>query len=140
MEKKISSSRRGFIKSAAVIGTLPFLPASLSGFSGPSNSKLLHKPKQVSESDKRQSIIGHYGPWAASLVEDPALLSFRRDEWSDLEEWRDIAGRKMLELLGPPDTGGVPKVSILKKYQYDGLDIEEMSWQLPYGRPPRLSC
>jgi len=137
MDKNLSSSRRRFIKSAAAMGTLPFLPPSLSGFSEPSNSKLLYKPKQARVSEEGQSIIGHYGSWASSLVEDPALLSFRRDEWSDLEEWRGRAGRKMLELLAPPETGGVPKVSIHKKYLYDGLDIEEMSWQLPYGRPTR---
>jgi len=119
------------------MGSLPFLPASLSGFYEPLNYSPVHRPKQAREPEKQQSIIGRYGPWAASLVEDPALLSFRRDEWRDLGEWREEAGRKMLELLAPPDTGGVPKVSIHKKYSYDGLDIEEMSWQLPYGRPTR---
>ncbi len=119
------------------MGTLPFLPASLSRFSGPSNSLLVQNPMGARAMVDGQSIIGQYGPWAKSLVEDPAPYSFRRDEWSDLEEWRDIARRKMWELLAPPETGGTPKVSIQKKYLYDGLDIEEMSWQLPYGRPTR---
>ncbi|MEN8230349.1 MAG: hypothetical protein ABFS38_19460, partial [Bacteroidota bacterium] len=135
MKKRTTSSRRRFIKSAAAMGTLPLLPASLSGLSQSESFNLAHKPKQGWEPEVRQSIIGHYGPWAASLVEDPAPLSFRRDEWSDLAKWREIAGRKMLELVAPPETGTVPKVSIHKKYTYDGLDIEEMSWQLPYGRP-----
>jgi dienelactone hydrolase len=29
----------------------------------------------------------------------------------------------------------VPKHSINKEYDYDGLRIQELSWQLPYGRP-----
>lgn len=119
------------------MGTLPFLPPSLSGFSEPSGSKLDNNLKQARALEEGQSIIGHYGPWAASLRENPALLSFRRDKWSDLKEWRDQARGKLLELTAPPDMGAVPKVSIHKQYVYDGLDIEEMSWQMPYGRPTR---
>jgi len=137
MNKRLSSSRRKFIKSAALVGTLPFLPPSLSGFSEPSGSKLDNNLKQARALEEGQSIIGHYGPWAASLRENPALLSFRRDKWSDLKEWRDQARGKLLELTAPPDMGAVPKVSIHKQYVYDGLDIEEMSWQMPYGRPTR---
>jgi len=137
MDKRIISSRRKFIKSAAAMGTLPFLPPALSGFSEPSGVHLSQKGRLAMLSEEKQSIIGHYGPWAASLVEAPALLSFRREEWSELEEWRKIARGKMLELTAPPETGTVPKVTIHKKYQYEGLDIEEMSWQLPYGRPTR---
>jgi len=137
MDKRISSSRRRFIKSAAAMGTLPFLPAALSGFSVPSGSKPVHKAKLAGVPEEKQSIIGFYGSWAASLAEDPARLSFRRDEWSDLEEWRERAGSKTLELIAPPEAGGVPKLTIHKKYVFDGLDIEELSWQLPYGRPTR---
>ncbi len=31
----------------------------------------------------------------------------------------------------------MPSVTVEKKYAYDGLDIEELSWQLPYGRPTK---
>lgn len=34
-----------------------------------------------------------------------------------------------------PDLGGTPPVTVHKQYVYDGLHIEELSWQLPYGRP-----
>ena len=34
-----------------------------------------------------------------------------------------------------PDIGATPKVTVKKQYTYDGLHIEELSWQLPYGRP-----
>ncbi len=119
------------------MGTLPFLPTSLSGFSQPSNPKLVHQPKLAGASEEGKSIIGNYGSWAKSLLKDPASLSFRRDEWKNLEDWRGSARRKMLELLAPPEIGDVPKVSIQRKYLYDGLDIEEMSWNMPYGRPTR---
>lgn len=126
MEKYGISSRRKFIKSAAAIGSLPFLPFSLDLFS---------KQKIMELRENQQSIIGHYGPWAASLIEDPAPLSYRHPKWSDLEQWRGMAREKLMELLAMPDAGGVPDVTINKKYIYDGLDIEEISWQLPYGRP-----
>jgi dienelactone hydrolase len=135
MEKKLSSSRRKFIKSAAAMGSLPFLPPSLSGFSQASGYKSIQSSKLAGVPEEGKSIIGQYGPWAASLAEDPALLSFRRDQWSDPEEWRDKARGKMLELIAPPDMGGELKVSIQKKFVFEGLDIEEMSWHMPYGRP-----
>ena len=126
MEKKRISSRRKFIKSAATIGSLPFLPLPLDLFS---------KPTLMELTENQQSLIGHYGPWAASLMDDPASLSFRHRKWTDLEQWRKMAREKMLELVAMPDAGGVPNVTVNKEYVYDGLDIEEISWQLPYGRP-----
>jgi dienelactone hydrolase len=126
METNRASSRRKFIKSAAAIGSLPFLPVSLT---------VINKTMHMSLSDNQQSIIGHYGPWAASQIGDPAPLSFRQRKWTDLEQWKEMAGKKLLELLAIPEAGGVPDVSVNKKYVYDGLDIEEISWQLPYGRP-----
>jgi dienelactone hydrolase len=126
MEKIGISSRRKFIKSAATIGSLPFLPLSLDLFSKSELMELTENPK---------SIIGHYGPWAASLMDDPAPLSYRHPKWSDLDQWRGLAREKLMELLAAPDTGGIPKVTVNKKYVYDGLEIAEISWQLPYGRP-----
>ena len=126
MEKFGISSRRKFIKSAATIGSLPFLPLSLD---------LVSKSDLMELTENQKSIIGHYGPWAASLMDDPAPLSYRHPKWSDLEQWRAMAREKLMELLAAPDAGGIPDVSTNKKYVYDGLDIEEISWQLPYGRP-----
>jgi len=126
MDKYGISSRRKFIKSAATIGSLPFLPLPLD---------LFNKPTLMELSENQQSLIGHYGPWAASLMDDPAPLSFRHNNWTDLEQWKKMAREKMLELVAMPDAGGVPDATVNKKYVYDGLDIEEISWQLPYGRP-----
>jgi dienelactone hydrolase len=41
----------------------------------------------------------------------------------------------VFERLGMPGVGGMPVVKVNKTYSYDGLHIEELSWQLPYGRP-----
>jgi dienelactone hydrolase len=82
------------------------------------------------------NMIGVYGPWAASLVgEGPAALSFRNERWTDVETWRPVARQRVLDLLAQPDIGGVPPVTVHEQLTYDGLHIEKLSWQLPYGPP-----
>jgi dienelactone hydrolase len=79
-------------------------------------------------------MIGVYGPWAASIGGDePAALSFRRESWSDLEAWRPAARQRLLECLAQPDAGQTPEATLNSTFIYDGLHVEELSWQLPYG-------
>jgi dienelactone hydrolase len=81
-------------------------------------------------------MIGAFGPWAASIVGDkPAALSFRREQWTDVEAWRPVARQRLLDCLAQPETGGTPAVTVQREFVYDGLHIEELSWQLPYGPP-----
>jgi dienelactone hydrolase len=81
-------------------------------------------------------MIGAYGPWAASIVgEKPGALSLRTGKWKDIEKWRSKALQRLMDCLAQPDTGGVPEAVVQKKSTYDGLYIEELSWQLPYGPP-----
>lgn len=84
------------------------------------------------------NMIGVYGAWAASLAgEGPARLSFRgpRFRAGDLDAWRATARARLAECLLPPETGGVPKAELQHQIDYDGLHIEHLSWQLPYGPP-----
>lgn len=82
------------------------------------------------------SLIGGYGDWAASLISnDLPALSFRRTEYKDIDGWRSTARARLRERLGIPDIGATPQVNIQKQYVFDGLHIEELTWQLPYGRP-----
>ncbi|MEK6479758.1 hypothetical protein WJR50_19605 [Catalinimonas sp. 4WD22] len=91
-------------------------------------------PSIVMEGDV--SIIGLYGPWATSSQEKqlPAF-SYRKQTWKDLQTWQNAAQERFTERLALPDIGGLPEVKVNKQYTYDGLHIEELSWQLPYGRP-----
>ncbi len=83
-----------------------------------------------------ESVIGEYGTWAASLVADgPGKLSFRNEQWNDVETWRPVARARLMDCLAQPDTGGLPKVTVHERRVYDGLDIEVISYQLPYGPP-----
>jgi dienelactone hydrolase len=91
------------------------------------------------DSPHRLSTIGAYGPWAASLVPDgPGSFSFRRPDFSDIDSWRTLARQRVLDRIAQPDTGGVPSVTVERQFTYDGLHIEELSWQLPYG--PRTAA
>ncbi len=82
------------------------------------------------------SVIGLYGAWANSLNENKLpSFSYRREEWRNLESWRKSAKQRLTERLAIPDIGGLPEVNVKNQHSYDGLHIEELSWQLPYGRP-----
>lgn len=81
------------------------------------------------------SVIGLYGSWAAGLNDNKLpSMSFRRNEFTNLQAWRSDAKKRLKERLAIPDLGGLPKVTVNKQHEYDGLHIEELSWQLPYGR------
>ncbi|HEX4849241.1 MAG TPA: hypothetical protein VFV08_00475, partial [Puia sp.] len=97
------------------------------------NTKVL---KEENFEDQSLSVIGLYGAWAASLTENKLpSLSFRNTEWTDPEPWRKKAKKQVIERLRIPELGKAPDVQLLKKSEYDGLQVEELSWQLPYGRP-----
>jgi dienelactone hydrolase len=78
--------------------------------------------------------LGSYGSWAAThLGKEPPRLSFRREEFRRIDDWRLQARARVEELLAAPDFGTRPSVRIDRRYEYDGLHIEELSWQLPAG-------
>jgi dienelactone hydrolase len=84
------------------------------------------------------NMIGAYGPWAAGLVgEGPARLSFRQAHFrlGDLAAWKEQARERLRSLLLQPRSGGVPAVQIQHQLIYDGLHVEHLTWQLPYGPP-----
>ncbi|MEP7258718.1 MAG: twin-arginine translocation signal domain-containing protein, partial [Flavitalea sp.] len=87
-------------------------------------------------SDAGISVIGAYGPWANSLNENKLpSLSFRNKQFTNLGKWKKSARTRLTERLATPVLDGVPAVTVNKQYTYDGLHIEELSWQLPYGPP-----
>ena len=129
------TTRRSFVKtSIGLVATAPLagslFPADLITFSPQKTPAMLPL-------DNSPSIIGQYGSWAAGLRADPPALSLRANQNKKLANWRKEATAKTLELVASPQMGVVPKITVEKKDTYDGLDIEELSWQLPYGRPTK---
>src|SRR5690606_34498294 len=89
-----------------------------------------------SDGDSDLSIIGLYGPWLGSqMSRQLPELSFRGERWNNLDTWRTQARERLIQRLSIPELGAKPEVTVHKQYTYDGLHIEELSWQLPFGRP-----
>jgi dienelactone hydrolase len=139
----MKNSRREFMKYAGIAG-LSMAGTRLSrGFpAAPENSPFstetasAHNMGNMIQIEENISVIGQYGRWAASLIGNKLpSLSFRRKEWGNLKKWHQVADRRVRERLAIPDIGGMPDVVVKRLYTYDGLHIEELSWQLPYGRP-----
>ena len=136
MKQKVNKkTRREFIASAAAMSALPFVAPAFSSFTKPLIITNMMDNTVNGSLNKGKSIIGNYGPWAADLANDPPALSFRNKKWTDLEVWKEQALIKTKELVASPSKGeSIPKVIVKKTYEYDGLTIEELEWQLPYGR------
>ncbi len=101
-----------------------------------SNAKISLNTESMKQGKENLSIIGLYGQWCSSLIEKKLpSLSFRNKEWSDPDKWQITAKRCVEKRLSIPEIGGIPEVRIKRQYNYDGLHVEELSWQLPYGRP-----
>ncbi|MDR3634193.1 MAG: hypothetical protein P4L84_10325 [Isosphaeraceae bacterium] len=82
------------------------------------------------------NMLGAYGPWAANLAgPGPGRLSFRNGRFHDLDAWRKEARDRLLACLLQPPTGGVPKAELQHQFDFDGLHIEHLYWQLPFGPP-----
>ena len=83
----------------------------------------------------KPNMIGAYGEWAAGLAPDPPRLSYRRREFKDVDAWRTQARSRYRAALLQPDSGGTPQATVQHHLDFDGLAIEHLSWQLPYGPP-----
>src|SRR5215831_7313853 len=95
-------------------------------------------PSLISDrfADGDLSVIGGYGSWAASLNRDELpSFSLRSKRFAGIAEWRESARKCVMERMAIPGIGSTPMVTLNKEYVHDGLHIEEISWQLPYGRP-----
>jgi len=139
----MKNTRRNFLKYAGITG-LGIAGNKISDGIGflqdtglyYSNAKISHNTEPIGRGKENLSIIGLYGQWASSLTENKLpSMSFRNKEWANRDKWQIAAKMCLEKRLSIPDIGGIPEVTILKKYNYDGLHVEELRWQLPYGRP-----
>src|SRR5260370_24349712 len=80
-----------------------------------------------------RNMIGAYGEWAAEAMQDPARLSFRQPMFGNVEAWRAVARARYRELLMGPGGAATPVAAVQHHLEFDGLSIEHLHWQLPYG-------
>lgn len=129
----MENNRRSFIKQAGLAGF-----GLASGIPVPEALSLGSSNKYTEMTTNDKSIIGPYGPWVDGLMKGSLpKFSFRNAAFRDVDQWRELALEKARERLGIPDLGPLPEVKIHDSHVYDGLEIESVSWQLPYGRPTR---
>lgn len=79
------------------------------------------------------NMLGAYGDWASRLTPDPPSLSFRRNTWTGVDQWQRQARQRYTDALLQPDSGATPRPVLQHHFEYDGLSIEHLNWQLPYG-------
>jgi dienelactone hydrolase len=140
MKNKNQNNRRQFLKLSGMTALSLAAGGSFDSSAATWNLHSTHPnpsiPNMNPLDSKDINLIGAYGPWAASLTEGKLpSLSFRRNEFKNIDTWRKTAKQKLVDRLGIPNLGNIPKVTVKNKMEYDGLSIEEISWQLPYGRP-----
>ena len=142
----MKNNRRKFLKLTGMAGLTVAGSSVLRAFSPPIENQSKVSPINTIQdtntftaanvNEENVSIIGQYGQWATSLTSGRLpTLSFRNKEWSNVEAWRTLAKKRLSERLAIPAIGGLPSVKVIKQYTFEGLQIEEISWQLPYGRP-----
>jgi dienelactone hydrolase len=81
------------------------------------------------------NMLGAYGEWAAQQMPDPPRLSFRQPMFTNVEAWRPVARSRFRELLLGPGGAATPIAMPQHHLEFDGLSIEHIQWQLPYGPP-----
>jgi len=87
------------------------------------------------EENKTLNMMGSYGSYFSNQIlgNAPGNLSFRSGKWKDAKEWRSLARKRLLECMAPIKIDNRPEVKIESIKEFDGLHVEQLSWQLPYG-------
>ncbi len=128
--------RRAFLKAASIVTT--GVAAGYGALHGPSTFGLVNptatSTQLLENTAVEANMIGGFGPWAASLVGNgPARLSFLQPKFNDVDTWRKVARQRYIDALAQPPTAPIADIQTEKPVIEDGLHVERISWQLPYG-------
>jgi dienelactone hydrolase len=80
-------------------------------------------------------MLGAYGEWAAGTMQDPPRMSFRQPMFQSVDTWRPAARARFRDLLLGPGPALTPSAVVQHHLEFDGLEIEHLQWQLPFGPP-----
>jgi dienelactone hydrolase len=81
------------------------------------------------------NMLGAYGDWAAKSLPDLPRLSFRQSMFQNVDAWRPVARARFTEMLMSPGGAQTPAPVVQHRFDFDGLSVEHLQWQLPYGPP-----
>ena len=91
------------------------------------------------------NLLGVYGSWAESVAAQPGRLSFAAAVQGGkmaLAAWKRQGRSAVRVALGPLPAGGAGReepsglqAQVVRQHTFEGLEVEELSWQLPYGPP-----
>ena len=81
------------------------------------------------------NMIGAYGEWAAAMMQDPPRMSFRQPMFQNVETWRPAARARFRDALLGPGPALTPSAVVQHHLEFDGLEMEHLQWQLPFGPP-----
>ena len=81
------------------------------------------------------NMIGAYGEWAAAMMPDPPRMSFRQPMFQNVETWRPAARARYRDALLGPGPALTPSAVVQHHLEFDGLEMEHLQWQLPFGPP-----
>jgi dienelactone hydrolase len=130
----MSTDRREFMKKSGLAG-LGIMSGSFMDLHASTQSI---NPALPVNNQQELNLIGSYGPWAKSLNEGKLpSLSLRNSEARDINEWRVNARKHVAERMGAVDLGSVPTVTVHRIGVFEGVQFEEISYQLPYGNPTK---
>ena len=83
-----------------------------------------------------KNILGAYGSWAKQLLDKKIPShSLRSGKFKNLNAWRKSATERVWDRLAAPPLPKTPKVKVLERGTFDGLEFERLCWQLPWGPP-----
>ncbi len=135
----MKNKRRDFLKFSGLAG-LGLAGSIMQGIAAEKTAA--HLPEGMDQggsrdfADDKLTMIGLYGPWAASLTANKLpSISFRNPKWTDIESWRPMARQRVMDRMAIPDIGIMEELRVVREFVYDGLLVKELEWQLPYGRP-----
>ena len=77
--------------------------------------------------------LGIYYPLLESISAVRPSLSFLEDGWTDVDEWREGARERVLELLDFKPRQVPLNPNVESSTESDGLRVEEVSYDMPYG-------
>ena len=81
-------------------------------------------------------MIGAYGPWADAMRPvKPGPLSLQNCPASEFAARRVAARTRVLECMAPPPRPAPVTPTVHRRWEHDGLEIEELSWPQPAGAP-----